>query len=96
MNDLERLLVDDLTRLIDRLASSIPEGAVDRIRASVPQFATRIDDVDERLAAIRTALLEDYARWRRALEDAENLWAVAAWRTTFGDESATGATAIAA
>ena len=96
MNDLERLLADDLTRLIDRLASSIPERAVNRIRASMPHVAARIEDVDERLAATRAALLEDYARWRRALEDAENLWAVAAWRTAFGDEAATEATAIAA
>jgi len=31
------------------------------------------------LATARGALLEDYGRWRRALDDLENLWALASW-----------------
>jgi len=27
----------------------------------------------------RAALLEDYGRWRRTLDDLENLWALASW-----------------
>jgi hypothetical protein len=96
MNDLERLLTEDVTRLIDRLAASIPEGTMERIRGSMPRLAMRINDVDERLATTRMTLLEDYARWRRVLEDAENIWALAAWRTAVADEPATAATRIAA
>jgi hypothetical protein len=96
MNELERLLADDVARLMDRLAASIPEGAVGRIRASMPAVAPRIDDVEQRLAAARTALLEDYARWRQALEDAENIWAVAAWRTAVEAEPVIGVIRAAA
>jgi hypothetical protein len=30
--------------------------------------------------------MEGYGRWRRALEDLENLWALAAWRSTAAEE----------
>jgi putative membrane protein len=72
MNDLERLLAQDVRRLIDRLA--IPEGAVDQIRSSMPTLATRTDDLEERLAAARATLLDDYACWRQTLLDAESIW----------------------
>ena len=39
----------------------------------------RLDDADSELATARAAMVESYGRWRRALEDVENLWALAAW-----------------
>jgi hypothetical protein len=95
MNDLERLLNDEVVRLIDRLAASIPEGAAERIHAAMPALAQRIDGTDDRLATIRATLLEDYARWRSALADVENLWAVAAWRA-LAEEPATAGSQRAA
>ena len=86
MNDLERLLIEDVARLIDRIATSIPEGTTGRIRGSMPTLAARIGDIDERLAAARATLLDDYARWRQTLQDAEDIWALAAWRTAVADE----------
>ena len=73
MNSMERVLSDDLTRLVDRLSVSIPEGALTLVR--------RHDEVEAILAGARASLIEDYARWARALDDLENVWALAAWRS---------------
>jgi hypothetical protein len=81
MNRMERVLSDDLTRLTDRLAASIPEGALDRIRATTPTLRARLDQLEATLAGARASLVEDYARWARALDDLENVWALAAWRS---------------
>ena len=81
MNTIERALSDDLVRLMDRLAASIPEGAAARIRATTPGLHARLDGAEANLAAARAALLEDYGRWTRALDDLENLWALAVWRS---------------
>jgi len=40
------------------------------------------------MAGIRASLLESYGRWRRTLEDIENLWALAAWRSVVPDVAA--------
>lgn len=80
MNPMERILSDDLSRLIDRLADSIPEGAYERIRTTTPAVATRLDDLEAVVGNARAALVEDYVRWTRALDDLENAWSVAAWR----------------
>jgi hypothetical protein len=37
------------------------------------------------LVVVRAALLEGYGRWRRSLDDLENLWALAAWKTAGED-----------
>jgi len=88
MNPVDRVLYEELTHLIDRLASSVPDGSLaDRAVAS-PQLRTRLDDADVQLAAARASLLEGYGRWRRALEDVENLWALAAWRRSAAPEEA--------
>ena len=79
MNAMERVLSDDLSRLIDRLAGSIPVGACERIRAT-PALAARLDDLEAAAGTARAALVEDYARWMRALDDLERAWSVAAWR----------------
>jgi hypothetical protein len=81
MNQMEHMLSDDLTRLIDRLALAIPEGSPTRIRTITPILAARLADVEASLAGARASLVEDYARWTRALDDLENIWALAAWRS---------------
>jgi hypothetical protein len=81
MNSMERVLSDDLTRLVERLSASIPEGALERIRTTTPTLVRRRDEVEAILAGARASLIEDYARWARALDDLENVWALAAWRS---------------
>ena len=96
MNPVERALYQELTQLLDRLAGSVPEGSLDKIRAANPTLRTRLDDADTNLALARESLLEAYGRWRRALEDIENLWALGAWRSTTAEEPAEQAPALAA
>jgi len=86
MNPVERLLQDEINHLVDRLAASIPtDGA---IRHSLTASArTRLEDAEGQLAQARASLMEGYGRWRRALEDVENLWALAAWRSTAAEEA---------
>lgn len=86
MNVVERVLDDELMRFLDRLAGSMPAGCLEAINEEKPAVRRRLDEADARVAAARQALLEDYGRWRRALEDIENLWALAAWRSTAAAE----------
>jgi hypothetical protein len=95
MNPLERVLSDDLTRLIDRLSASIPEGAFERISATTPTLVRRHDEVEAILTGARASLIEDYARWARALDDLENVWALAAWRSA-AEEPVESASRLAA
>ena len=81
MNAMQRMLSDELRRLTDRLAGSIPEGSLERIRAVTPTLAARLVDLEARLAAAQNSMVEDYARWRQTLDDLENVWALAAWRS---------------
>src|SRR5262245_62445259 len=96
MNPVERALTQDLTGLLDRLAASLPEGGFEGIRAAHPGLKGKLDDADARLAAARESLLAGYGRWRRALEDLENLWALGAWRSAAAEEPAEQSTALAA
>jgi hypothetical protein len=95
MNAIECLLHDEVTRLMDRLACSVPAGS-DRTRTVSPTLTLRLDEMDTSLAEFRSALLADYGRWRRALDDLENLWALVAWRSAASEESAEKTTALAA
>ena len=88
MNPVERVLYQELTQLLDRLATSVPDGSLERIRAANPALRARLDDAEANLASAREALLEGYGRWRRALEDVENMWALAAWRSAAAEEPA--------
>jgi hypothetical protein len=90
MNEIERVLRADLERLIDRLSTSLAEGAV------ASTLGARVDAAEEGLAAAYTALVDDYGRWRLALDDLENVWALAVWRSAFADEPADAAVARAA
>jgi hypothetical protein len=80
MTELERVLSADMARLLDRLSASMPEGALDRIRTATPTLRARLDETEASLATIRASLVDGYARWTSALDDLENLWALAAWR----------------
>ena len=95
MNAMERVLADDLARLIDRLAASIPEGALERICTTTPPLRARLDQLDATLAATRGSLVEAYEGWARALDDLENVWALAAWRSA-AEEPAEDAPRLAA
>ena len=96
MNPVERVLYQELTGLLDRLATSLPEGGFESVRAANPTLKSRLDDTDAKLALARESLLEGYGRWRRALEDLENLWALGAWRSVAAEEPAEQSTALAA
>src|SRR5207253_11335478 len=92
----ERGLVRELAGHLDRHATAVPEGGFESIRAASPTLKTRLDDADAKLAAVRESLLDSYGRWRRALEDLENLWALGAWRSTAAEESTEQSAALAA
>jgi len=96
MNDLERLLTDDVERLIERVATSLPQDTVGAVRTSMPRLWTRLEEADERLAETRSVLIEEYARWRQELDDIENLWALAAWKTGALDQPVSDARPTAA
>ena len=95
MNPVEQLLQQEMTYFIDRLASSMPPVGVIS-HAMTPTVRTRLDDSEAQLAQARAALIEGYGRWRRALEDVENLWALAAWRSTAAEETSEQSAPIAA
>lgn len=95
MNPIERALNDELSRLMDRLAASVPDGCVEVVGAKGTTLRHRLDEAESQLAAVRASLLEGYGRWRRALEDLENLWALAAWRSA-AEETAEHASTLAA
>jgi hypothetical protein len=96
MNSVDRVLYEELTHLIDRLATSVPNGSLAQAAAANPRLRARLDDADAQLAAARATLLEGYGRWQRALEDMENLWALAAWRRSAAPEEASEQTAALA
>jgi hypothetical protein len=94
MNAVEELLYDEVTHFIDRLATSVVPGAT--IPTGIPAMRARLEDAESELATARAAMIESYGRWRRTLEDVENLWALAAWRSTAAEEPREQATALAA
>ncbi len=85
MNSVERLLLEEMTHFVDRLASSIPPEGVPS-HAMSPAVRMHLDEAETQMAQARASLMEGYGRWRRAVEDAENLWALAAWRSTAAEE----------
>jgi predicted S18 family serine protease len=95
MNPVERLLQEEVTHFVDRLASSIaPDGVASHALTAVAR--TRLDEAEAQLAQARASLVEGYGRWRRALEDVENLWALAAWRSTAAEEASEHSAPLAA
>ena len=74
MITLERLLQDELNRLLDRIAAGT--GA-DTAAGLSTELKARIDRCEDRLSGLRTALLEGYAEWARAIQECEDLWVLA-------------------
>jgi hypothetical protein len=95
MNPVERLLQEEITHFVDRLASSVPADGVSS-HALTPAARTRLDEAEAQMAQARACLMEGYGRWRRALEDVENLWALAAWRSTAAEETSEHPASLAA
>jgi len=93
MNPVERVLYDEVTHLMDRLAASVPAGSA---HATSPRLKARLEEADAQLAAARASVIEGYGRWQRALEDVENLWALAAWHSAAAEQPGEQATPIAA
>lgn len=96
MNPVKRLLDEELAHLIDRLATSVPEGSLENIRRASPALSARLDEAEARLAGVRESLLEGHGRWRRALEEVENLWALVGWRSAVAEEPGEEASVLAA
>ena len=85
MNSVDQLLSTEMNDLLERLASSVPGGCLTVVGGKQPTLKRRLDEMESQLTTARIALLEGYGRWRRALEDVESLWALAAWRSTAED-----------
>jgi hypothetical protein len=82
MNALEKLLQDELNRLVDRIAVHAGEGGAAGLG---PELRARIEQAEDRLTGLRAALLEGYTEWARAIEECEDLWVVAGLRQEAGD-----------
>jgi hypothetical protein len=76
MNTLERLLQDELNRLVDRIAACAGQTAA----GVTPDLKARIERSEDRLTGLRAALLDGYAEWVRAIDECEDLWALAELR----------------
>lgn len=88
MNPVDRVLDEEMGRLLDRLSGSVPGGCLDATAARHPSLRRRLDEVEAQMATVRASVLEGYGRWRRSLEDLENLWALAAWKYNGSEASA--------
>jgi hypothetical protein len=95
MNAMERVLSGELESLLDRLAATVPEGCLPAVTSREPTLRKRLDEMDAQMALLRASLVDGYGRWRRALDDVENLWALAAYRSA-PEEPAEQAPSLAA
>lgn len=77
MNTFEKLLQDELHRLVDRIAARAGDDTAARL---TPDLKARIERCEGRLTELRAALLDGYVEWTRSLEECEDLWAVAGLR----------------
>jgi hypothetical protein len=94
-NPMEQVLNHDINRLLERLAGSVPGGCLEATAAQNPGLRRRLDEVEAQMATLRASILENYGRWRLAMEDVENLWALAAWKSA-GEETAEQPPSLAA
>jgi hypothetical protein len=81
MNALERLLQDDLNRLVDRIAAATHEGVAASSGDLRPDLLLQLAASEARLSSVRQRLLRGYSEWRDALEDCADLWALADFAT---------------
>ena len=80
----ERLLLDDLNRLADRIAGRVSDDTAAGLRARDPELGERLEISSVRLADLRIDLAHRYAAWEEALDECEGLWALAEARTEAG------------
>lgn len=78
MTHLDQLLREEMSRCLERIAGSYGEGTLAFLTAYEPGLQSRLEEVEARLADLRSTLLERYEAWAAALEDVENLWALVA------------------
>jgi hypothetical protein len=81
MNALERVLQDDLNRLVDRLAAVTYAGMLADCAERRPSVQAQLDRAEARLSSVRQELVRGYAEWYQALEECGDLWAMAALAT---------------
>jgi hypothetical protein len=77
MNAFEKVLQDELNRLVDRIAVRAGDDAAS---ALTPDLKSRIERCEGRLTELRLALLDGYGEWSRTLDECEDLWTVAGLR----------------
>src|SRR5712664_2657835 len=77
MNPLDRLLRDEMNRLLDRLGASTKRGVGTASARHLPELRDRLDAAEARLTAARQTLLAQYEEWQGALGACEDLWALA-------------------
>jgi hypothetical protein len=77
MKTLDELLQDDLNRLVDRIAARAGDDTAAGLK---PDLKLRIERAESRLTGLRVALLDGYDEWLRAVDECEDLWALAGLR----------------
>ncbi len=77
MNPLDRLLRDEMNRLLDRIGASTKTGVAAASTRHLPDVSERLEAAEARLTAARQALLTQYEEWQGALNVCEDLWALA-------------------
>ena len=73
---MNRLLQDEMNRLLDRLAAATPEGSAAALATEDPELARRLADQEACLTDLRASLLDGYRRWGECLQALEDLWAL--------------------
>lgn len=79
MNRIERMLTDEMARMIDRVAAASPPGTVETI-ARTAALRASAEAAEAALAAAYVSLGEHCARFDGALQDLEDVWSLAAWK----------------
>jgi hypothetical protein len=82
MSTLDRLLHDEMNRLVDRRAASAPEGAAAALAEQDPELHARMLRVEARLARLRQSLLDDYRQWQETIDECEDLWGLASLKAS--------------
>ena len=77
MSPIERLLLDDMHRLLDRIAGLGSDGIGSQLAAH-PHIRSLIEASEARLTAMRADLIGAYRHWEDAIEEYEDLWALSA------------------
>jgi len=80
MDPLDRLLRDDLNRLLDRIAATACESPGIPAPPQGDSLHALIERAESHLSGLRLRLLRDYGEWREAMDECEDLWALSRLR----------------